>query len=358
MNNKETGPAITGIGVGIPERALTNREIAKGVNTTDRWIRQNVGIKERRIANGTEATSDFAYTAAIEALKMAELDPRRIDEIIVATATPDFLFPATACIVQGKLGADNAAAYDLAAACSGSIYGLKNAYDAHKAGSAENSLVIGAETLSRIIDWNDRATCVLFGDGAGAVVVQNVEEPGIAKFVLKADGTQGSLLMLPAGGSRFPASRETVDVGMHFIKMEGHEVFKHAVRRMEEVAAEVLSKAGFTDAHGNLDIDQVDLVIPHQANQRIMDAVWKRLGVPKKKRFSNIERYGNTSAASIYIAMYEAYQQGRLNKDDILLLVVFGSGFTYAAAVLQCHLEPIKRGLREKLAQKLHHPQT
>lgn len=331
--SKEMGPAITGIGVGIPARVVTNEEIAGKVETSDAWIRENVGIGERHVVEAHEVTSDLAARAALEALEVADIQPGAVDEIVVTTVTPDFFFPSTACMVQNKIDAEKVTAFDLAAACTGSIYGLQHAFAMIKAGYAETSLVIGAETLSRIVDWDDRNTCILFGDGAGAVVVQNVPNPGISAFVTRADGSKSDIVMLPGGGSRFPASRDTVDAKMHTIKMRGGEVFKNAVYRMGEAAGEVLDKA-------HLSASEVDWVIPHQANQRIMDAVAKRLRLPQEKLISNIAQYGNTSSASVLIATCEAYKEGKIKKYDILLLVAFGGGLTYGAAVLQWHLEP------------------
>jgi 3-oxoacyl-[acyl-carrier-protein] synthase-3 len=271
----------------------------------------------------------MAIEAAHQALEMANLRPTDLNLIIVATATPDHLFPATACLVQDALGAPHAAAFDLSAGCSGFVYGVSVAAGLIEAGRYKNALVIGADTLSRITDWGDRTTCVLFGDGAGAVILQaNGVEGGILSSVLGADGSGGDLLHMPAGGSRQPASHQTVSEGLHYLKMRGREIFRFAVRVMPAATRQVLHQAG-------LEFDDLSLLIPHQANQRITDASVKALGVPQDKVFSNVEWYGNTSAASIPIALCEAVEQGRIQRDDVVVFVGFGAGLTWAAAAVR-----------------------
>ncbi len=339
---REFGPAITSIGKGLPEHAFSNQQIIDdfGVDSSDEWIRTNVGIKQRYIAGPEQATSDFAVAAATNALERARLKASDIDHVIVATATPDYLFPSTAVLVQDRLGA-NAGAHDVMAACTGGIYALADMCSMHEADLIEinKSLVIGAETLTRHVNWEDRGTAVLFGDGAGAVVIENIPNPGLMKFVLGADGSQAKSLYIPSGGSRNPITEQVLEEGNDAIIMNGPKTFKHAVNRMSEAAEEVMQKAHLTDALGNIDTRHIDHVIPHQANVRIMNAVWNRFGLPVEKRVSKIEKYGNTSAASIFIAMNDAYEDGTIKKDDVLLLVAFGAGFTYGAAVLQWQLE-------------------
>ena len=339
----------------VPDTVRENDHFErKGMDTDDEWITKNTGIKRRHIASREQSTSDLATNAAEIALAMAELAPDKIGQIVVATATPDMIFPSTACRVQESLKAIHASAYDLSAACSGFIYALAQAYGMHRAGMQDNSLVIGAEIFSTIVDQNDRGTAILFGDGAGAVVVQTVEDPGPAHFVLHADGTKGELLMLPGGGSTFPTSRDTVAAGLHHVQMKGSEVFKEAVERMTEVCIEVLQKAGLTNAEGGVDPRKIDLMVPHQANLRIMRMVGKRLGFPEDKLFSDIEKYGNTSAASIPIAIYDAYHQGKIHRDDTLLMVAFGGGFTWGAGVIQWNTEQVSDSILERIKHRLH----
>jgi 3-oxoacyl-[acyl-carrier-protein] synthase III len=320
---------IVGWGKYVPERVLTNDDLMHMVDTSDEWIRTRTGIVERHIVAEEESTATMAIEAAHAALEMANLRPTDLNLIIVATATPDHAFPATACLVQDALGATHAACFDLAAGCSGFVYGVGLAADLISSGAYVNALVIGAETLTRITDWDDRATCVLFGDGAGAVILQaNGSDGGVLSSVLGADGSGGDLLHLPAGGSRYPASHQTVSEGLHYLKMKGREVFRFAVRAMPAATRLVLEKAGLT-------IDDLSLIIPHQANYRITDASAKALGIPQEKVFSNVDRYGNTSAASIPIALCEAVEQDRIHRDDLVVFVGFGAGLTWAAAAVR-----------------------
>jgi len=320
---------IVGWGQYVPERVMTNEELTHMVDTSNEWISTRTGIAERRIAGDEETTASMSIQAARKALEVAALNPTQLDMIIVATATPDHFFPATACLVQDALGATHAAAFDLEAGCTGFAYGLGMASDLIAAGSYQNILVIGAETLSRIVDWEDRSTCVLFGDGAGAVVLQaNGADGGVLSNVLGADGSGGGLLYLPAGGSREPASHQTVEEGLHYLRMKGREVFRFAVRIMPHATRLVLERAG-------LSLDDLNLLIPHQANQRIIDASAKMLELPPEALFSNVEQYGNTSAASIPIALCEAVEQGRVQRDDVVVFVGFGAGLTWAAVAIQ-----------------------
>ncbi len=325
---------VLGVGAAVPDRVLTNADLEKMVDTSDEWITTRTGIKERRIADPETATSDLATEAARRALADAGLEPGEIDLIIVATVTPDMAFPATACLVGARLGIEGVPAFDLSAACSGFIYGLDMAAHGIEAGAYRHVLVIGAETLSRITDWSDRSTCVLFGDGAGAVVLGPVRpDRGILATYLGADGSGGDKLCVPAGGSRQPITAEAILGRQHYIKMAGNEVFKFAVRIVGEAALKALEKAGLTPG-------DVDLFIPHQANIRIIDAAARRLELPPEKVFVNLDRYGNTSAASIPIALDEAARSGRLHPGDLVLLVGFGGGLTWAAAAIRWGKEP------------------
>ncbi|GGH16800.1 beta-ketoacyl-ACP synthase III [Paenibacillus segetis] len=319
---------IVGTGMYVPEKVLTNAELETMVETNDEWIVSRTGIRERHIAAPEQATSDLAYEAAVKALESAGLAAEDLELIIVATVTPDTTFPSTACILQEKLGAKKAAAFDLSAACSGFVYSLATANGFIQTGMYNNALIIGADTLSRITDYSDRNTCVLFGDGAGAVVLGEVPEGrGFLSFDLGAEGSGGALLKLEAGGSRLPASAETVQGGKHFIYMNGREVFKFAVRVMGSATEEVLRKAG----KGKEDID---LFVPHQANIRIIQSAMQRLDLPEEKCVINVDRYANTSAASIPLALVEAAQGGRIKEGDTVLLVGFGGGLTWGASVL------------------------
>jgi 3-oxoacyl-[acyl-carrier-protein] synthase-3 len=320
---------ILGTGSYLPEKVLTNFDLEKMVDTSDEWITTRTGIKERRIADPSQATSDLATKAAEKALEDANLKPEDIEMIIVATVTPDMNFPSTACIVQANLGALNAAAFDISVGCSGFIYGLAIAQQFVETGLYKNVLVIGAETLSKITNWKDRNTCVLFGDGAGAAVVGRVEKGyGILANYLGADGTGGKYLYMPAGGSRMPASHETVEKNLHTIFMEGQEVFKFAVRVMDSATIEVLERAGLSP-------EDIDMLIPHQANTRIIEAARKRLRLSEEKVYINLDKYGNTSAASVAIALDEAYRKGLIKKGDIILMVAFGAGLTWASNVIK-----------------------
>lgn len=312
----------------MPEQILTNSDLEKIVETNDEWIVSRTGIRERHIAAPHEATSDLAYEAALKALESAGMKVEDLELIIVATITPDTSFPSTACILQDKLGAKGAAAFDLSAACSGFVYSLATATNFIKTGMYNNALVIGADTLSRITDYTDRNTCVLFGDGAGAVILGEVPEGrGFQSFDLGAEGAGGSLLKLEAGGSRLPASAQTIEDKKHFIYMNGREVFKFAVRVMGTATERVLSKAG-------LGKENIDLFVPHQANIRIIQSAMQRLDLPEEKVVVNVDRYANTSAASIPLALVEAAEEGRMKEGDTVLMVGFGGGLTWGASVL------------------------
>ncbi len=322
---------ILGTGSYAPAGLLTNAELSKRVDTSDEWIVTRTGIRERRIAGPEEATSDMAAKAALAALADAKLTPADIDLLIVATITPDLPMPATACIVQAKLGLPTTAAcFDLNAACSGFIYGLDTASAMIASGRYRHALVIGAEKLSAIVDWKDRTTCVLFGDGAGAVVVGGSSRPGLGLVGtrLGAIGESVDLLCIPGGGSSAPATPASIAAGDHTIKMKGKEVFKLAVRAMEEAARDILEQHG-------LHADQIACVIPHQANLRIIEAIAQYLELPLERFFINVDRYGNTSAASIPIALDEARRAGRIKPGDLTLLVAFGAGLTYGSALIR-----------------------
>jgi 3-oxoacyl-[acyl-carrier-protein] synthase-3 len=320
---------ITGTGSAVPDKVLTNLDLEKMVDTTDEWITTRTGIKERRIAAEGEYTSTFATRAAEKALAMAGVKAEELDLIIVATITPDFPFPATSCLVQSNLKAVNAAAFDISAACSGFIYGLSMADKFIRTGSAKKALVIGAEVLSRIIDWTDRNTCLLFGDGAGAVVVEACAgDSGILSTHIHSDGSYWELLYQPGCGSRNPPVQKTLDDRLAYIVMQGNEVFKLAVRAMEDVAHEALGANGMSTA-------DIDLFIPHQANRRIIDAIGKRLDLTEKQIFINLDRYGNTSSASIPLALDEAMHASRIKEGDIVLFDAFGGGLTWGSALLR-----------------------
>ncbi len=322
------GVIVAGLGASLPEKVLTNQDLEKMVDTSDEWITTRTGIKTRRIAREDEPSSKFAIEAAKIAIENAGMKPADIDVVIVATVTPDMMFPSTACIVSSSLGMGEIPAFDISAACSGFLYAMNIADSFIRSGKYNTALIIGVETLSKITDWEDRNTCVLFGDGAGAAVLTRSDEEGILGIEVRSDGTKGDLLYMPAGGSRMPASMETVKNRLHFIKMNGREVFKHAVTKMPAIAKEVLDKAGIS-------VKDVSLFIPHQANQRITVSTGERLGIDPEKVYSNIERFGNTSAASIPIAWWEAYSKGMIKENDIILLAAFGGGFTWAAAVVK-----------------------
>lgn len=321
--------SVAGVGAYVPEKILTNGEMEKIVATTDEWITSRTGIKERRIAAKDEFTSDLASKAALRAMQSAGVTADQIDLIIVATITPDMVFPSTACLVQQKIGANRAAAFDLEAACSGFIYGLEIGQQFIMSRTYDTVLVIGAEKLSSIIDWQDRNTCVLFGDGAGAVILQNrANSHGLLTAVMGADGSKAELLHMPGGGSRCPATTESVNSRLHYLRMEGKETFKHAVQAMLSAANEAMTRC-------DVEISKIKCIIPHQANRRIIDAVGERLGARPDQLFVNLDRYGNTSAASVAIALAEAVSTGRIQRGDLILLVVFGAGLTWGAAVIE-----------------------
>lgn len=320
---------VTGWGMAVPHKVLTNDDLSKMVETNDEWIRERTGIRERRIAAEHESASSLGVDAAIAALKVARVLPTELDLIICATSSPEHIFPATACLIQDKIGADRAGAFDLLAACSGFVYALSVGSQAIRSGSAKTVLVIGAETLSRFTNYSDRGTCILFGDGAGAFVLQSSDRPGgIMGDVMHSDGSGGDLLSIPAGGSRHPASDITLHTGMHFVHMDGNEVFRFATRVMGQASHEAVEKSGWT-------MDQVNLIIPHQANIRIIQAAARALKMPMDKFMVNLERYGNTSTASIPIATVEAVQQGKLRPGDKIVLVGFGAGLTWGAVAIE-----------------------
>lgn len=320
---------ITGIGAAVPERVLTNAELETMMDTSDEWIRTRTGIRERRIAGPGEASSDYAIQAARRAMAMAQVKPEQIDLIIVGTFTPDRPLPSTACLVQAALGASRAAAFDLVAACPGWLYGLVMAQQSIATGLYQCALVIGVEMMSRVVDWEDRSTCVLFGDGAGAAVLQPVSPGrGLLASVLGSDGQGAEHLMIPAGGSRLPASAETLAGRQGFVRMNGPEVYRFAVRVMNEVVQQVLEKAG-------LEPEQIDLLVPHQANIRIIESAMKRLGLGPDRVVINVDRYGNTSSASIPLALWEAVEAGRVRDGQNLVLVSFGAGLTWGAVALR-----------------------
>lgn len=320
---------IIGTGSSLPEKVMTNFDLEKIVDTSDEWIRTRTGISERRIADEFTATSDLASAASLNALEDAGLTADQIDLILVATVTPDMAFPSTACFVQKNIGAVNATAFDIGAGCSGFIYGLAVANSFISSGMYKNILVIGAETLSKVINWEDRNTCVIFGDGAGAAVVSRVEEGmGIMSIKLGSNGNHSSLITMPGGGSRTPMTHEVIDKKLNTIHMEGSEVFKLAVRTMGSVAEDVVREAG-------LKADDITLLISHQANQRIIDGILHRFNVPRERTHVNLDKYGNTSAASIPIALNEAARSGKLQKGENLLVVAFGSGLTWGAAIVK-----------------------
>jgi 3-oxoacyl-[acyl-carrier-protein] synthase-3 len=321
--------SVVGVGSYLPERILTNAELEKLVDTTDEWITTRTGIKERRIAAKNEATSDLATRAAVRAMAKSNVTAGQLDLIIVATVTPDMFFPSTACLVQRKIGAHRAAAFDLEAACSGFIYGLEIGQQFIMSRTYDTVLVIGAEKLSTIVDWEDRNTCVLFGDGAGAAILQNrPHSHGLLTAVMGADGGKADVLSLPGGGSRCPATAESVKARLHYIHMDGKETYKNAVQAMYTAAQEALRRC-------EIHISQLKCIIPHQANRRIIDAVTERLGARPEQVFVNVDRCGNTSAASVAIALDEAVESGRIKRGDLILLVVFGAGLTWGAAVIE-----------------------
>jgi len=320
---------ITGTGSFAPKKIITNLELEKLVDTSDEWIIERTGIKERRIAEKGQTTSDLAYEAGKKALKAAGIGAQDLDLVLVATMTPDTILPSMGCVLQNKLGAKNAAAFDIAAACSGFIYGLSVADAFIKAGVYKNILLVGAEVLSRFIDWEDRTTCILFGDGAGAVVIQrHAGKRGVLSTHLHSDGSLGDLLHVPAGGASHPASHDTIRKRMHFIRMKGNETFKVAVRALEGVAHEAL-------AHNKVKPEEIDFLVPHQANLRIIQAMAQRLNMPMEKVVLTLPKYGNTSAASIPMALDEAVRDGRIKENHLILFEAFGGGLTWASALVR-----------------------
>jgi len=320
---------VVGTGSAVPDRVLNNHDLEKMVDTTDEWITTRTGIKERRIASSDEFTSTLATRAALNALDMAGIEPAELDMIIVATVTPDYPFPSTAVLLQNNIKAVNASAFDISAACSGFIYAASIVDKFIRSGTVKRALVVGSEILSRVVDWSDRNSCLLFGDGAGAVVLQaDSGSSGILDTFMMSDGSNWELLYQPAPGNRNPASYKVVDERLAFIRMQGNEVFKLAVRAMEDAAIKVLSAGNMTPA-------DVDLFIPHQANRRIIDAIGRRLGIPAEKVYVNIERFGNTSSASIPIALDEANRKGLLKPENLLLLDAFGGGMAWGAVTIR-----------------------
>jgi len=321
--------SIAAVGAYVPEKVMTNADLEKIVDTTDEWITTRTGIRQRRIAAEDEHTSDLGAKAAKIALERAGVKPEEVDLVVVATLTPNMLFPSTACLVQEKIGAVNAAAFDVEAACSGFIYALEIGQQFIMSRTYDTVLVIGAEKLSSIIDWQDRNTCVLFGDGAGAAVLQNRESAhGLLTACMGADGSKAGLLSMPGGGSQIPASVDSVNNRLHYLRMDGKETFKNAVNAMCTAAREALARC-------ELDISQIKCIIPHQANQRIISAVGDRLGASEDQVFVNVDKFGNTSAASVAIALDEAVETGRIQRGDLILMVVFGAGLTWGAAIIE-----------------------
>jgi 3-oxoacyl-[acyl-carrier-protein] synthase-3 len=320
---------ITALGCYTPPNLLTNKDLEKLVDTNEEWIMSRVGIRERHIADPGMATSDMAFEAARCALAQRGIDASEVNTILVCTVTPDMMFPSTACLVQNRLGAKGAWGFDLIAACSGFVYGLTVGSQLIAGGLHKKVLVIGADTMSRIIDYTDRATCVLFGDGAGAMLLEPAEDGedfGFIDFLGEVDGSGGDYLKMPAGGSRMPASHETVDQRLHYVKQDGQQVFKYAVRKMYEVSRDLLSRNGLT-------IDDIAVMVPHQANLRIITAVSERLGMPPEKVLVNIDRYGNTTAGTIPLGTRDAIAQGKLRKGDIVLFAAVGAGYTVGASL-------------------------
>jgi len=321
--------SIAGVGSYVPEKIITNADLEKMVNTSDEWITTRTGIKERHLAAPDEFTSDLATKAAEKAMQNAQVTADQIELIIVATITPDMPFPSTACLVQQRIGAHRAAAFDLEAACSGYIYALEIAQQFIMSRTYDTVLVIGAEKLSSIVDWQDRNTCVLFGDGAGAAILQNRPgKHGLLTAVMGADGRKADLLFMAGGGSRCPATPDSVAARMHYLRMEGKETFKNAVQAMQTAAEEALRRC-------EIEVSRIKCIIPHQANLRIIDAVADRLGARPEQMFVNLHKYGNTSAASVAIALDEAVATGQVQHGDLVLLVVFGAGLTSGAAVIE-----------------------
>jgi 3-oxoacyl-[acyl-carrier-protein] synthase-3 len=325
------GARISALGVYVPERVLTNEEISRTLDTSDEWITTRTGIRERRIARPDQAASDLGEIAARRCLESVDFDPQELDLVIVTTISPDHLMPATASIVADRISATKAGAFDVQAGCTGFVYGLAIATAFVSANIYKNVLVLGAEVLSKMVDWEDRSTCVLFGDGAGAVLVQPTDNGSIFSFDLGNDGSGAEFLNTPAGGTRLPASRETVDQHLHTMHMTGSEVFRFATRTVVDSCQKVLGDA-------QLGVDDVDLFVPHQANIRIIDSAARRLGFTEEQVFANLDRYGNTSCASIPLCLHEASQSGRLKKGDTLLMAGFGAGLTWGSCLTKWEL--------------------
>lgn len=320
---------IIGWGKYVPTRVITNADLEKMLDTSDEWIVTRTGIRERHVVDESESTSDMSTAAAKDALDMAGVDPKDLDLIIVATSSPDYLTPPVSSQVQHALGAKNAGAFTLVNGCTGFVYALATAQQFIASGAYKTILIVGAELLSRFVDWTDRETCVLFGDGAGAVVMQATDTPsGVLSFVLGSDGSGGEHLILPAGGATNPPSHETIDAGLHAVKMNGREVFKFATRVLGKALRQALDQA-------SLNPEDIDLFIPHQANVRIIDSAARFAKLPPEKVFINIQKYGNTSAASIPIALCEAFEEGRAKIGDTLAFVAFGAGLTWSSAIVK-----------------------
>jgi 3-oxoacyl-[acyl-carrier-protein] synthase III len=320
--------SITGIGANAPERVMKNDELAQIVDTSDEWIVERTGIRERRVAAPEEALSDLARPAAEAALDQAGLQASSVDLIIVATVTPDMLFPSTGAILADQLGAKDAAAYDLSAGCTGFVYALVQAHGMVASGLVDHALVVGGDVLSKIVDWEDRSTCVLFGDGAGAVVLERVPDGGFLGFELGADGSGGPELYMPAGGSRAPATAETVATRQHYAKMNGREVFKFATRVLVDSAEKVLDEC-------DVPVEEIDVYVPHQANVRIIDHARKKLGIPEERTVVNVDRFGNTSSGSIPLALGDAESDGRLKEGEMVLMTGMGAGLTWGSALIE-----------------------
>jgi 3-oxoacyl-[acyl-carrier-protein] synthase III len=332
MSRTAPGVIIAGTGSYTPSRIVTNEELSTRVETSDEWITSRTGIRERRLAADNEVTSTMGAKAGLAALEAAQLSPDQIDLIVVATLSPDMSFPSTASLIQNQMGLRMITAFDISAACSGFIYAVEVVSNMMRSGAYRHALVIGSEKISPILDWDDRATCVLFGDGAGAVLLSKTEstDTGIIDSYTGNDGSRPELLCLPGGGSAIPASHESLSQGQHFLKMNGREIFKIAVRWMEQSAIIMLERHG-------LNPEDISLIIPHQANLRIIDALARSIKIPREKFFVNLDRYGNTSAASIPIALHEARQKGCIQSGDYVLLVAFGAGLTWGSTLIKWH---------------------